>query len=346
MTTSVKEAFANQVDYCRANGAPLTATICKAVFDRLDPQSALGKRVFGWTGDPLKDVVPLRVAGGIHALHLANDEPQLAPVYAAQLTRAEVEEAIGAVIAERQEAILPWLDGPPQTNEAGRSAGLMAGLKWLAGEGYGPKFELIEIGSSGGINLMIDRFRIELGGAAQGPADSPVRLAPKWTGNAPPDVPVEIVSTTGCDRAPIGIGTREGQVKLAAYVWPEMTERMARLEAVFAFAEDDPPQVVQADAADFVEARLAAPQEEGVTRVLMHSLVWQYLPPETQARIRLAMKEAGAKATPQRPLAWVELEGDRTILKHRLHVTAWPGKAERVELARAHAHGGWMEWLA
>ena len=222
----------------------------------------------------------------------------------------------------------------------------MAALKWLSGAGYGPRFELIEIGSSGGINLMIDRFHLDLGGTLAGPADSPVCLKPKWAGNPPPDAPVEIVRVSGCDRAPIDIATKEGQVKLAAYVWPEMVERMARLEAVFALAANDPPQVVPADAADFFEEALEAPQEEGVTRVLMHSLVWQYLPRATQARIRLAMRAAGERADAQHPLAWIELEGDRTILKHRLHVTAWPGKAERLELARAHAHGGWIEWLA
>ena len=33
------------------------------------------------------------------------------------------------------EALLPWLDGPPQTNEAGRSANFIAAMLWLADQG-------------------------------------------------------------------------------------------------------------------------------------------------------------------------------------------------------------------
>ncbi|MGJ3629184.1 DUF2332 family protein [Sphingomonas sp. MMS24-JH45] len=50
------------------------------------------------------------------------------------------------------------------------------------------------------------------------------------------------------------------------------------------------------DAADWIEARLAEPQEAGVARVLMHSVVWQSVPPASQARIRAAMAAAGSRA--------------------------------------------------
>ncbi|WP_343344271.1 DUF2332 domain-containing protein [Sphingomicrobium sp. XHP0239] len=346
MSPTPAAAFANQIDYCRANGAPLTAAIVKAVWDRVDPDGTLGQALHRWPGDPLADVLPLRVAAAVHALHLSGAEPRLAPLYAGELTREELSDTIAAVVAEREADILPWLKGPPQTNEAGRSAGFMAALLWLAARGHSPRFELIEIGSSAGINLMMDRFAFDLGGVRAGDAGSSLEIVPDWRGASPPDADVSIVSLTGCDRDPVDLSSREGRVRLAAYVWPEMKARMARLEQAFALADADPPHVVQADAADFVESRLAEPQEEGVTRVLMHSLVWQYLPAETQDRVRAAMEAAGARASEERPLAWVELEGDRTLLKHRLHVRAWPGAAERVELARAHAHGAWMEWIA
>src|SRR3546814_2382331 len=60
-----------------------------------------------------------------------------------------------------------------------------------------------------------------------------------------------------------------------------------------------PVRLDKGDAADWVEARLAEPQADGVTRVLMHSVVWQYLPETTADRIRAAMHAAGARATPK-----------------------------------------------
>jgi hypothetical protein len=106
-----------------------------------------------------------------------------------------------------------------------------------------------------------------------------------------------------------------------------------------------PPDLVKMDAAEFVRERLAAPQEGGVTRALFHSIVWQYLPDATQQAITAAMEEAGERATPDRPLAWIALETNRETFKHELRVRYWPGGAEPVKLAEAHPHGAWVEWL-
>ena len=112
-----------------------------------------------------------------------------------------------------------------------------------------------------------------------------------------------------------------------------------------AAATEEPPRLIQANAADFVEAELARPQADGTTRVLMHSIVWQYVPADQQARITAAMEAAGARATAERPLAWIALEANRTVHHHELVVRYWPGGAEPVKLAHAHAHGAWVEWL-
>src|SRR3569623_1873112 len=86
-----------------------------------------------WPGLKLQDAMPLRIAGGLHHLFLTGDAPELGPIYAGELTdQAEIDRIV-VRLAERFDARLsPWFDGPPQTNAAGRSASLMAGLLWLA----------------------------------------------------------------------------------------------------------------------------------------------------------------------------------------------------------------------
>jgi hypothetical protein len=98
------------------------------------------------------------------------------------------------------------------------------------------------------------------------------------------------------------------------------------------------------NAADFIEAELAKPQAAGTTRVLMHSIVWQYVPEDQQARVTGAMEAAGARATPERPLAWIALEANRVLHLHELVVRYWPGGGEPVMLARAHPHGASIDW--
>src|SRR5690606_24830413 len=161
---AVRTAFANQVAYCRAADAPVTARIAAALAALLDaPATDFARRIAAWPGAPLADALPLRAAGGLHALHLSGAAPELAPIYA---DADDINDAaIVAGVVQRQEAaLLPWLDGPPQTNEAGRSSNFIAAMLWLAEQGLPPRFDCLEIGSSAGINLMIDRYHYDLGG--------------------------------------------------------------------------------------------------------------------------------------------------------------------------------------
>ena len=122
-------------------------------------------------------------------------------------------------------------------------------------------------------------------------------------------------------------------------------ERFARLDFAAQSAGEMKPDLVQADAAEFVEAALARPQAVGTTRVLMHSIVWQYLGDARRARITAAMEAAGARASAERPLAWIMLEANRETLQHELVVRYWPGGAEPRLLGKAHPHGAWAEWV-
>lgn len=341
----VAKAIEWQADHATNNGAPCTGRVVRAQLRLLDGETEVGRRIAGWPGKPLEDALPLRLAGGHHNLVLTGNDARLAPVYRGEVTdQAEVDALVVAVTRENDAALLPWLDGPPQTNEAGRSASIMAALLWLS-QRLGPKFELNELGASAGVNTMMERFFFDLGGTTAGPEDLPMRIVPEWRGNPPPQEVVEIAGIKGCDRAPVNLADPSAALRLKSYVWAEVTERIARIDAAIALAGQKVPEVVKMDAGDFVAERLAAPQGEDVTRVVFHSIVWQYLPPETRARIEALMGEAGARATTSRRLAWVMLETNRETFRHELSVRYWPGGAQPQVLGTAHAHGAWVEWF-
>jgi hypothetical protein len=156
--------------------------------------------------------------------------------------------------------------------------------------------------------------------------------------------PVEITAIEGCDRAPVNLADPAEALRLKSYVWAEVTERLGRIDAAIALAGQQPPRLTRMDAGDWVDQRLAALQEPDTTRVFYHSIVWQYLPPETRARIEAAMARAGEAADASRRLAWITLETNRATFRHELTVRFWPGGGEPVQLGEAHAHGAWVEW--
>jgi len=334
-----------QAEYSVENLAPITGRVVRAQLALLDGRTEVGRRLARWPDTAMEDALPLRLNGGLHNLFLIGRDDRLTPVYAGAMTdQDEIDRVIGDVVADHDAALLPWLDGPPQTNEAGRSAGIMAALLWLSGR-LGPHFELNELGASAGVNTMMDRFAFDLGGVTTGPVDSPLRVVPEWKGPPPPANPVVIDAIRGCDVAPLDLTDPAQALRLKAYVWPDAAIRLDRLDAAVVLARARPPRVDKCDAGDWIAARLSAPQHADTTRVVFHSIVWQYLPEATRAAITAQIEATGADATRSRRLAWVRLETDRTTFRHELSVRFWPGGDDKVVLGTAHAHGAWVEWF-
>jgi hypothetical protein len=334
-----------QAEHCRRNDAPVTARIIEAQLALMLGDSMCGQRIANWPGLPLEDAMPLRLAGGFHHLLLTGDDDRLVPVYRGEITdQSEVDAFVAAVTANHDARLMPWLDGPPQTNEAGRSASFMAGLLWLSDK-VGSRFELNELGASAGINTMMERYHYDLKGVTAGPPNSPMQIKPEWRGGPPPKAQVEIVSIQGCDQAPVDLSDPDAALRVKSYVWPENIDRLKRMDAAIALAAEKRPDVMQADALDWVVKRLAAPQDAGVVRVINHSIVWQYIPEDRRKQITAAIEVQGREATIERPIAWMMLETNRETFKHELRINYWPGPDEWHLLAEAQAHGSWVQWL-
>ncbi len=342
---AVRTAFENQVAYCRDNEAPITALVCETLAGLIDGGrgGAVMERIRAWPGPPLADALPLRVAGGLHALHLAGAAPGLAPIYAGGAP-ADAAERIARALEAHEGFLLPWLDGPPQTNEAGRSWAFAAAMLWLVARGCPADFALFELGSSAGINLMMNRYRFVLGDVSVGPADSGMRIAPVWRGASPPDGAFGVAAAEGCDVAPVDLADPRQALRLSAYIWPDSPERFARMDAAIACAREEPPLIHHLNAGAFVEDILARPARPGVTRVIAHSVVWQYIPRDERRAITRAIEAAGEWADADAPLAWVSLEANRDTHRHELTLRWWPGGPQPVTLASAHPHGSWVEW--
>jgi hypothetical protein len=322
------------------------AMLTAAIGQGLDRSGEVGRRLLDWPGRPDagSDNVALRLCGGLHSLVRKGAAPELADCYAPNPIpgRAVLWAAVEEALHDHEAELLNWLDSAPQTNEVGRSAVLMAGLLAI-GDRFGQPMRTFELGASAGLNMLLDSYCYELGGRKAGDPLAPLRLAPDWSGPPPPDSPIRIIGRAGVDlrpRDPVLDGER-----LLAYVWPDQPERLAQLEAALSIARKSPPTVDQGDAADWLEPRLGEQAEAGTTRVVLHSIAYQYFPPDTQARILAAMAAAGAESSKASPLAWLRFEMVPGDDKPSLRLICWPGGEDRL-LAWCHPHGKSVRWLA
>jgi hypothetical protein len=240
-----------------------------------------------------------------------------------------------------EDFLLEWVKSPPQTNEVRRSAALMAGAAVMRRHFDLPVW-LSELGASGGLNLMWDRFALDLPGARLGPQTPVLTLSPQWEGPLPPlDLP-DISGRGGVDLNPLDPSESKDMLRLTAYLWPDQPERQ-RLTRAAAGALT--AKVEKADAIDWLADRLlTAPQ--GHVHLIQHTVAWQYFPKEAQSRGRALIEAAGARATQNNPVAWLSLETDgdtKGALGAALTLRLWPGDIT-LDLGRADFHGRWVKW--
>jgi hypothetical protein len=339
--------FRWQAQECRVLGSPLYGMLLDRCADDIDAGGPTAELLEGHLGLRRRDVLPLRFLAGVHAVVLTGQAPQLAEFYPSAGGEVpgdeeSIWERFRAVLIEHREAIEPWLDHAPQTNEVGRGAVLAGGLSFIGAESPLP-VRLVEIGASAGLNLRADHFRIAGDVAQRGPENSPLVLPGAWRGVAPPQVAVGVVDRVGIDLAPVDPLTRDGQLRLKAFVWPDQVGRHARLDAAFQIASQVPARLVAGDAIAAVQELRLVPD---TWTVLWHSVFRQYLDTARYDDLDAAIRALGEQATPTMRLAHLTLEPERGSAADAFPVvlTTWPG-ARRRSLATAPAHGVPVTWL-
>ena len=339
--TPIADAFAAQAVHCANLGSPFMARLCTLLATRDWPAGPIRDRIFGWGGDVTSygASVPLRLCGALHALRLSGD-PALVLAYPPhEVSDDALWQAVTDALTGHASFIDRFIDSPPQTNEVRRAAGLIAAAHWIHARHSLP-FRLTELGASGGLNLMFDRFALALPGATFGPEDPALTLTPDWTGALPPVSPPRIVDRMGVDLNPLDSGNPDDALRLQAYLWADQPHRLELTRAAMAATA---APVIRADAVGALTPRL--PHVPGQLHLIYHTIAWQYFPADRQALGRARIEAAGANATEDHPLAWLGMEADGKDPGAALTLRLWPGDVA-VQLARMDFHGRWIDWTA
>lgn len=347
MTSPLLAAFQQQVQWCHKGGAPFSARVLAAAHRWLEQNEAANEELSALTPDPLAGAVSLRLLAGLHHLALRGIYPWAAlwPPGQGEADDHTLELAVATAWAFHGEHMRRALASPPQTNEVQRSAALLPGLLHVA-EGTGLPLALLEIGASAGLNLWLDHYRYDTAAWQWGDEKAALRLTPEWVGAAPPRADLHIEYRAACDLQPVDLSQSGEDLRLASYIWADQPERLARLRAATGLAAAGMAasgvKVQAASAAQFLRQQLTL-RLPGQALVLMHSVMWQYLPTAEQAAISALMQAAGGASTKESPLAWLRFEPPAPDVRMELRCQIWPGGHDQL-LALCHPHGARIEW--
>jgi hypothetical protein len=301
---------------------------------------------------------PLMMLAAVHDLVLAGQLPELAAVYRGDGPVDAAPPLFRAAVLDHRDYVLGVLhERYVQTNECGRASPLALGLA-AAAASVGEPDALIDAGASAVLNLLYDRYRLEVGDhGVWGDPGSPVVCGCVVRGR--PSRPVRFVDVrlrVGLDRAPVDIADPSGARWLLACTWPD-TGRLERTRAAIDIAASSPPDIRTGDLVTGIGPLL---DELDGNRPVCVVTSWTlgYLDAEQRKGFVEALAGAGAA----RPIAWLSLEHPGTVrgidgaTAPTMTFTAGPslvglttfgpdGIESQRALAHVHPHGSALEWI-
>jgi hypothetical protein len=275
---------------------------------------------------------PLQLLGGLHYLALSEGlDPWQDPA---------------PVLEQRRDWLRRFVrDQGVQTNEVQRSWVLLPCFLEIARRTGVETLDLIELGSSAGLNLVWDRYGYRYQEGRWGPDDASLVLSGEERRPVPAsllELQPEVRQRRGIDISPLDL-TRPGDTMLLrSFVWADQTDRLGRLDHAVSTLRSSPPSL---EAGDILERlpELLADRLPGALTVVFQTAVRGYLSTEDWKRMLAIVDEAGQRF----PLAFLSTSRPAPD-EHEfwgLWLRIWPDREKRL-IAHSGFHGQWLEWLA
>ena len=242
----------------------------------------------------------------------------------------------------------PWIanfirEQPIQTNVVQRCWALLP-LFLTVARAVPLPMDLIELGTSGGLNLVWDRYHYRY---VAGDWGSP-RASVSLRGDERAPVPGELLNTNvtiarrrGIDLNPIDVTSVNGLRLLQTFAREE--EYTVHLKDAIAELRKDPPELIRGDYLLLLPDLLRARRDDTLT-VVFQTLSTVYLTDEQRLRLRSIIETAAVEG----PLAWISTptpdEQGQPMGDYPLEMAIWPGSERRIA-ARMNVRGEWLEWI-
>lgn len=346
MTEHLLKSLDVQARACAVFGSTMYEELLDRIGADFEAGGVFADVLAGHEHDPGPSALGLRLLGGLHRLVLDGRAAELRRWYPSAGGRWQADAAWPDIVSAARThigSLRPALEGAPQTNEVGRSAALAGALLLLTARHRFP-VRLFELGASAGLNLRADQYLYVFRRGQWGRDDSPVVIDDAWRGRVPSRHEVEIIERAGYDISPIDPTSKDGELTLLSYVWPDMTARLRRLRGAISVARSAPAAIHRRTAADAVAGIRLRP---GTLTVVWHSVMWQYISADERTAVGDGIEALGQRAGATSPFAHVSMEPQRrkagSPREFLVRARSWPGEHDSI-LARCEPHGPPVTW--
>jgi len=173
-----------------------------------------------------------------------------------------------------------------------------------------------------------------------------MRIVPEWRGTGPTRRRGRDRLDPGSDIAPVDLADPEQALRLKAYVWADAKDAWRGSMRRSRWRAKGGPIWSSRMRAISSARCLPARKKQASLACSTHSVMWQYLPPETREAISAAMDTA--ERTRLRNAHWPgsSSKPNRFDLRARADGQILAGGSnDWTVLSQAHPHGAWVEWF-
>ena len=340
-----------------ARTAPTYGAICRGVADNPEVLSLLD-------GVPEPQRRPVLLLAAVHFRLLGHPDEPLARHYRTINPQGSIDDPVPDFTdfcSSHADALRIIISSrTTQTNDVGRAALILPTLRPINDRTGGP-LGLIDIGTSAGLNLHLDRYAYRYHDTSGGER--------RLTGTGPEldclvrgaaveqlidATPPQIVHRIGVDPHPIDPSDPDEARWLLACLWPDQTERVGRLREALAVATANRNEVEihTGSGVELLSDVVGRSRARGCCPVVINTWSLTYFTPSE----RVAYVEELDRLGTRDDLAWVYLEApnetpelpwgevDGNISLSVLRRVDWKGgrRTERT-IGIAHPHGRWIE---
>jgi hypothetical protein len=285
------------------------------------------------------------------ALQLAalRGHPILGPIYdkARHGVLGDPESAairVVNVLCEAPELVRDELWRSTQTNEPGRSAVIQAVVADLASGAT--SVNVIEVGTSAGINLYFDKFRVR-----EHDDGNPLTLVCEDVTPVDRSRPMpEVLARVGIDPNPLLLASEQDRLWLKACLWPEQRRRHDRFDAIVAATPNWPTlTVLRGRAMERLNDAFALVDANTLT-IIMNTWTAFYFTDEERAEYfsevtrRCANDNVAWLSIESTMVKWADVDVDEQA-RHRAasQIVVTHSGESAIRWGWCHAHGRWLE---
>lgn len=232
-----------------------------------------------------------------------------------------------------------------QTNEVQRCALLLPGLSVVSKLAGSPKIALIDVGASGGLNLLMDQAYVKYSNGMQtGPMNSSLQLECELKGATLHGFKnvVRIASRIGIDLNPVDLLNPNEREWAMALLWPDQPERLKRFKTALQLLSNTKILLHEGNAnAVLPNVFTKIPHDQQIC--VMHSFTLNQFSESDRKNFDHILEMASVNRSIWRmSLEWIGTENPELVITEYSS-----GKRNNSKkLAECHGHGEWIRWMS